>query len=561
MSEPRDPPRWPMTFDLPASPAWRHRVRALRPAAYVLLGTVLAVTWAQYQYRQGRDVRRADRAVQAAEKALSRWRQNPDDSRAAEEARAALAAAGAIDRTVGAIPRWTIAVRRFWAGENIYGPHPQVERGDPLTGQPLAPLPETPTWPVPPDSIEEALRSPIFLHPNMPFVVVLLTPLAWLPLSAVVAIVCALKVAVLALAVIACAKVANHRDHRMGDWVMGWAVLMTLPLIISDLQHGNTNLFVLGAIAGHLWLYRRGRDAWAGGVLALGVCLKLTPILFGLYWLYQRNWRLLGGLVAGLAILAVLVPLAAMGPDRYEQSVGDWMNNLIVPSAVGGVPFPDHINQSLPGVFVRLFMHGNIYFNPDDSPTADKFEYINFVSLSPAAGRAVLTALRAIVVALMAWAIGWRKLPRDDGRRMLHYGLIVTGMLILNQRSWDHHAAVLLVAHAGMWYGIIYGRMRSSVRLACLTLATVAMVLVLAMGKDLFRLLAPGDPERAKRLAAVVEAYGPTFAHFVLVFAACVILLRALRPARTGDEPYGTARQELRRMNGECGVIRSTSRP
>ena len=77
--------------------------------------------------------------------------------------------------------------------------------------------------------------------------------------------------------------------------MLGLGLLWVLMFVIGDLQHGNTHVLVLGAITLHLWLYRRGHDWAAGGALALAICLKMTPALFVLYWLYQRNWKLLGG--------------------------------------------------------------------------------------------------------------------------------------------------------------------------------------------------------------------------------------------------------------------------
>ena len=190
-------------------------------------------------------------------------------------------------------------------------------------------------------------------------------------------------------------------------------------------------------------------------------------------------------------------------------------------------------------------MGGNIYHNPDDSPVAGQFGYINVLALSPAVGRWVLLAIRLGIVALMAWAIGWRTLPRDDARRGLHYGLVAAAMLILNQRSWDHHAVVLLVAYGAVWYTLTYGRFGRRARIACLVGALLAAGLNWVMGKSLFVALA--GKARGKELADLVEAWGPTFWHFALVFAVCVVLLRVMRSAdAAGQRIYDPCRQSLR---------------
>lgn len=530
MTDAADNPRLPPFKSEVTGPAVWARV-----AAYVAILAALAAVCVQFHRRTGRNLDKAADADRAYRDALAAHQADPSDPAKRTEAVRAMKAVRTVKRTRGAISRWGRAVRQFWAGENVYRPLPGTGATDPLTGELLPGR----TLPPKPElrlgmSVEELTDRPVRMHPNMPVVVILLTPLAYLPAQVCVATVNVLKILALVAAVFAAAAVANHRRHRMDEWVVGLAVLLAGPLIISDIQHGNTNTFVLAAIAGHLWLYRRGRDFWAGALLAAAVCLKMTPALFGLYWLYQRNWRLLAGLAAAGVVAAVGAPLVALGWARYGELTGSWLENLILPGLLKGRPFPAHYNQSLPGVFWRLMMTGNIYYSPDDVLVADRFGYINIVSLSPAAGRWVLTGLKAAIVAVMAWAIGWKKLPRDDARRGLHYGLIVAGMLILNQRTWDHHAVILLIAYVGIWYVLAYSRIGRPTRITCLVLTALAGVINWLMGKSLFVPFFGKD--RGKEVADVVEAYGPSFLHFVLIFTVCVILLRALAAADRAEE-------------------------
>ncbi len=541
MTDAADSPRLPFKFE--STGRWAARARV---AAWVALFAMLAAVCVQHHLRVRKNFRRARVKDRAYYKALAEHQADPDDPDKESKAVRAMKVARWAKRSKGAIPRWSTAVRQFWAGENIYRPLRGGQVSDPLTGEIL------PGKTKPPQAhlrlgapVEELVRQPTRMHPNMPFVVILLTPFAYMSVQVCVAAVNALKVLALVASIFAVSSAANNGRHRMDEWVVGLAVLFAAPLIISDMQHGNTNMFVLAALAGHLWLYRRGNDLAAGAVLAMAVCLKMTPALFGVYWLYQRNWKLLAGLAVTLAVAVIAVPMLALGRVRYGELTGNWLDNLILPALLKGRPFPQHVNQSLPGVFWRLMMHGNIHYNPDDYAYAREFGYINMVSLSPAVGRWVLTVLKAAIVAVMAWAIGWKKLPRDDGRRGLHYGLVATGMLILNQRTWDHHAVILLIAYVGIWYALAYGRMSSSARITCLALTGLAGVVNWLMGKSLF--VAFFGSERGKEVANIVEAYGPTFLHFVLIFAVCVVLLRALAATdRRGEALFSLKRIPLR---------------
>lgn len=544
----------PWTSDLPDDPVRARRVTLLRGAAQVLLVAVLAAVCAQVQVQVARNIADGERTDRQYLKAVEQWRLAPTE----DNRKAALAAAEKVrqvKRHKGAILRWSQAVRQFWRGQNIYQAPPGFGQADPLTGalppgagSPIAMHLDggAPTLPARPEPAlgaapNDLRRQEVYLHPNMPFVVVLLTPLAYLPMPIMAAAVNVLKVIAFFLAILAAAGVANDGRRRMGDWVMGLAVLFALPLVISDIQHGNTNTFVLAAIAGHLWLYRRGHDMPAGALLALAICFKLTPALFALYWLWQRNWRLLEGLAVALAVMVVLVPLTVIGPAQYVAMMGAWLDNIIVPGLLKDSPYPMHINQSLPGVLTRLLRPANIYWNPEDDVAADQVRFVNLVALSAPAFRTLLTGLKMAVLALMAWGIGWKRLPRDDGRRALHYGLVLCAMLILNQRTWDHHGAILLPAYAAAWYALAYGRVGRRWRRLGLVLMLASALPLFGMSGSLFTALAGGRAGR--ELADVIEAYGPTLLHFVLLFAVCLILLRQLR--RAGPDAYESFRQQV----------------
>ncbi len=512
------PPRLPIRFPTPASPRARRFARVGRIGEGVLLALVLVFP-----------------LVQFVEGTVENVRKGRQYDRAVVEGRAEPGLP--VKRHKGAIGRWRRAARAMWAGQNIYKQPPSPEQlaaGDiDSTGQ-------------------------VYLHPNMPFTVVLLTPFGYLPPVAAAAVWTLLKVLVLLATLLMVARVAAHGQRRLSDWVLALGLLFSALFIMGDIQHGNTNVFVLGAIVAHLYFYRRGRDAAGGAALALAVCIKMTPAIFVLYWLYQRSWRLLAWTLAFGLIFAVVVPAALLGPSDYADLTGSWLDNLIFPG-LRGAWYPIHINQSIHGVAARYFLdgpEGDIYYNPDDyayyKPYAAVKEregfsdrWITLVELSPGTLKWIIRGLQLAVVGLIAWAIGWRRLPRDDGRRALHYGLVALGMLLLNQRTWDHHATVTMIATVAIWQALGYGRMSRAARIAALTVFVTAGVLECTSGTELFKLAARLSGESSKlgdRWADRLKAYGPTFYQFVLMFAGGVICARSLKRR---EEPYAEVRQPL----------------
>jgi len=423
------------------------------------------------------------------------------------------------------------AVRAFWNGQNIY-----------LEGE------------------EGAGYS---LHPNMPFIVILLTPLAHMSVGAMTLTLNLAKVLAVLASLWMVADLAGHHRQRIPDWVLALGLLWSYSAILADFQHGNTNIFVLLLVVTHLWAYRRGSDIGAGAALAAAVCLKMTPAIFVLYWLYQRNGRLISATVAALVVFAVIVPAATVGVDRYAELTGTWLDKLILPGLFKGAWYPIHINQSLSGLMSRLFLagpEGDAFYNPDDYVqygTHPMSGHITAVALSPIAVKWLVRAGQVLIVAAIAWGIGWRKLPRTDGRRMLHYGLVAMGMLLLNQRTWHHHATVMLLASVAVWQAIAYGLMRRTVRACCLWATIGVGVITWITASDAFKLYArlTGDADAygnftigrktlrfGELWADLADAYGPQFWVFLITLIVAVVLARALR---RGDSPYADQRQRL----------------
>ncbi|MHC4982263.1 MAG: glycosyltransferase family 87 protein [Planctomycetota bacterium] len=501
----------PYCSPLPADPRKRRLAKIFRVAAYLLAGAALIVPVVHFQSRLQEQLREAEEF----DRRLAEGAVEPGEQRPAPHK--------------GAITRWREATYHFWAGKNIYSLPPAPPAKTQEQDAPRRPGEDRPQ-----------------LHPNMPFTVIALSPLAYLPTPAEAVTFNLLKLAAVVASLLMAASVVRDKASLPADWVLALGFVWSARMIIGDLQHANTNCFVLAGVVFHMWLYRRGRDYLAGVPLAAAICLKLTPALFLLYWLYQRNWKLLTAAVAALIVMMVVVPVIALGPGKYAEFTGTWANNIIMPGLIGHKWFPTHVNQSLNGVAARYFLtgrSGNMNWDPDHDPHYVKTpeERITFLALPEPMVKMIVRALLLAIVVIIAAAIGFRKLPRDDGRRAIHFGLVLLGMMLLNQRTWDHHAAVLLVATMAAWHAVVYGKVSKRVRAWALGLMVAAFCCIMLKSADLMLLAARivGQPERVgKDWGDLVEALGPTFYYFVLMFAALAVLAFALRRER---EPYNKA--------------------
>ena len=131
-----------------------------------------------------------------------------------------------------------------------------------------------------------------------------------------------------------------------------------------------------------------------------------------------------------------------------------------------------------------------------------------------------LIVVITIIALLVIWTCRTRRDqgPQANPRLTAEYALIVLGMLLFSERTWKHHAVVLLLPLAVLSYGAFSAEFtrRTRAYLAA-TLAAVGLLTVV-----------PGMlPNRAADLAMV---YGTHTAAFVLLTAAvCVVLVKAGR--------------------------------
>ena len=140
--------------------------------------------------------------------------------------------------------------------------------------------------------------------------------------------------------------------------------------------------------------------------------IKLTPLVFGLYFLMRKDWRGLLNMAAGFASTVLLGWLL-----RPAESLQFWLQILPDTSRIGGAGYVD--NLSIKGALLHFGV--------------------------PEAGVTVpWLALSLLVVGLGAAVI---KTASDQGARVVAISATALTMLLISPVSWSHHwvwmAAVL----------------------------------------------------------------------------------------------------------------------
>ncbi len=321
-------------------------------------------------------------------------------------------------------------------------------------------------------------------------------------------------------------------DFRL-DLAKGAAVVLCLPALLGDLSHNNVNIFILFLVAGCLEAFRRRLDTLAGLTLALAIACKVTPLLFLAYFAWKRCGRVVAATLAGLVLWLAVVPGLTFGWDRNRELISGWYALMVERPLLKGEITTEHPNQAITGVVYRLFTHSPSYIVYLKTPEGDipaPGEYHNLADIGrPAAWVVVklLTALFALaVVVLCRWPVRGATDTRQGWRLAAECGLICLGMLLLSERTWKHHAVVLLLPLAALTYALATVEFPRRVR--NFVIGSLVATFVLTAGPGLL-------PGRANDLAMV---YGTHTLAFGLLAASVGLLLvcrsrgsERLRPA------------------------------
>ncbi len=334
----------------------------------------------------------------------------------------------------------------------------------------------------------------------------------------------AISIAALALALVLTARAIGR---PAGPASVAVAFVVCLLFVGQTLQRGQVTTVLLAIQVGALALLVARREALAGVLLALGVALRLTPLLpagvVGIACLRRalrgERWQALRfplGFVAGLVIWFAAVPALALGPARALDVTKRWIEvgNEVYAAQPGALAdlageygIEEHIfkNQGVRRVAGTLVGWGTrAPFEAERPHLGLGWATVDQVS-----------RWTAIAVGALALIVGWRSFhsPGAPVSRLV-FGAACLAPVLVTRYAWPVHyvVAIPFLAEA---YGQSVGR------------GSRRAFWVFAVGVVLFALGYLGKTD-ALRFPARAGA---------LVIATVLSIAWALRAARSGPLP------------------------
>lgn len=158
-------------------------------------------------------------------------------------------------------------------------------------------------------------RTPVFGYYYSAFFAVLLAPLGLLGTESALAVWGVVEL--LATALLFALPVARVLRLSGRGAVLYLALFVTCLPVLHNFKWGQVSVFVTLTIVATLWAYRRGQPVLAGLLLSLGVSIKYYPVIFLPWYVFARDRRFLGAVLAGTLVFFVAVPALLMGLEHW----------------------------------------------------------------------------------------------------------------------------------------------------------------------------------------------------------------------------------------------------
>jgi alpha-1,2-mannosyltransferase len=326
------------------------------------------------------------------------------------------------------------------------------------------------------------------IFPNPPIMPITLHPLMVLPTVAGAMCWFGIKVALTTATLVMLFKVVRPPGTSIPPMFRSLVLLLSLRPILGDLHHGNNNLLILFLVVATYYAWRRGYDITAGLLLALATSYKVTPALFFVYFAYKRSWRTVSWGLLGMGIFLLIIPSAVIGPQFNGECLGMWWHRMVTPFVFKGAASAQEINQSIPGVLMRLLT----------SLTPGPHRYdphldLHLTSLPPWMVSYLIKGVALSLVGLLAFLCRTKTTDRSDPRLLGEIALVVLTMLFISERSWKHHYVTVLIPYTYLVCEFFSSRVGPRSRMLLVGSWALSFVLMLATSTEVGGIFAGGE--------------------------------------------------------------------
>lgn len=251
-------------------------------------------------------------------------------------------------------------------------------------------------------------------------------------------------------------------------------VLVIAVMLVDNLSMAQVNILVLYLVLISIGLLGRNKEFSSGLVLSVAILLKLTPLIFCLYYAMKKLWRGIGGLMLGLILFGVLLPYMTFGAGELRENYRVWAQRLFKPIWASQVmaqsnrlpdilhPDPEHLyqpeevllksrletlltvkNQSLGATLSRwLLKDRNLYAQNEYYPIylARRYEKMPVIGggVSPRLLFSINLILQLLIIGFIVWCLIPKSNKDNSLKAVLDYSLLFLTMTLIAPSVRSH---------------------------------------------------------------------------------------------------------------------------
>lgn len=228
-----------------------------------------------------------------------------------------------------------------------------------------------------------------------------------------------------------------------------WPSIAVIPLVHNTYALGQPAIVLLALLLGCFALIRTGRPFAGGVLLAIAVAIKAYPLIAAGYFVYQRKWKALAGLVVGLLALFFLLPLMFRTPAQVRDDTVVWAQGMLFrfdSNTIAQRPKRAYSfkNQSLQATVHRLFRSV-----PADGESKDNWT-VNVVDLG-FRGANILMLIAVAGLVLFYAVTAWRAPPQGTAAS-LDEGMVSLIVVFLAPLSFQYSYVWLIFPLTALLY-------------------------------------------------------------------------------------------------------------
>jgi hypothetical protein len=229
-------------------------------------------------------------------------------------------------------------------------------------------------------------------------------------------------------------------DPKTKKWFWILTLVFSLRLILENLHVAQITIFLLYLCVEGLYLVYTKKEFGGALLIALGINIKLLPIVLLPYLLYRGKFKA-AGLVVLFCTVFMFVPILLIGADEFETLMTTWLSLINPVNTQHILDVEERSFHSLTTLLSTLFVE-----NVPDTYALNIKRNIADVSLENLSK--IITSARLILVAYTLYFLRSRPLKKEGN--ILHYFWETSYILCIIPLIFPHqqHYAFLFMTPA-----------------------------------------------------------------------------------------------------------------